>query len=94
VASLTFGTNLVALPAASHPLPNIPTIHPVATASASSMNTNADVSVALRRLGANTNFVARVRQQMLAANPEAASKYDQMVNDLMSGKLDMNGLRR
>ena len=31
---------------------------------------------------------------MLANSPEAAGKYDQMVNDLLSGKLDLNGLRR
>jgi hypothetical protein len=31
---------------------------------------------------------------MLAGSPEAASNYDEMVNGLMSGKLNMDELRR
>lgn len=92
VASLTLGTNLVASSAASQPAAS--TNHPAATASSPATNINLDLSAALRGLGANTNFVAQVRQQMLSGSPAAAGKYDQMVNDLMSGKLDLNGLRR
>lgn len=94
VASLTFGTNLVAAPVASRTAPSGATNHPVVTATSTSTNTNTDVLAALRRLGANTNFVAQVREQMLAGNLQAAGKYDQMVNDLMSGKLNLNDLRR
>ena len=31
---------------------------------------------------------------MLAGSPEAAGKYDEMVNGLMSGELNLNDLRR
>lgn len=92
VASVTFGTNLVASPTANQPAAS--TNHPATTASVPSTNRNLDLSAALRGLGANTNFVAQIRQQMLASSPEAAGKYDQMVNDLMSGKLNVNDLRQ
>jgi len=56
--------------------------------------TNADFSAVLRNPDLNTNFIRQVREQMLAGSPEAADKYDEMVNDLMSGKMNMDDLRR
>jgi hypothetical protein len=55
--------------------------------------TNADLAAAFRRLGANTNFVQQVRQQMLTGSPQAAQKYDELVTGMMSGKLNLNDLR-
>jgi hypothetical protein len=55
--------------------------------------TNADLSAAFRSLGADTNFIGQVRQQLLAGSPEANQKYDQMVGDLMSGKMNLSDLR-
>ncbi|MGO8839008.1 MAG: hypothetical protein ACLQAH_12175 [Limisphaerales bacterium] len=94
VANLAFGTNAIA-PAAAANLTRVsmPTNLPAAAPTAALANTNVDLSVALRRLGANTNFVAQIRQQMLAGSPEAAGKYDEMVNGLMSGQLNLNDLR-
>jgi hypothetical protein len=86
IASLSFGdakaTNAapIAPPTASVNSPNAAT-------------TNADLAAAFRVLGANTNFVQQVRQQMLAGSPEAAQKYDELVGGLMSGKLNLNDLR-
>jgi hypothetical protein len=57
-------------------------------------NTNLDLSAAFRNLGANTNFIQQIREQMLAGNPESASNYDELVSGLMSGKLNMDDLRR
>jgi hypothetical protein len=67
---------------------------PVAVAANRPANTNAELSAAFRNLGANTNFVRDIREQMLRDSPAASSKYDEMVNGLMSGKLDLNDLRR
>lgn len=56
--------------------------------------TNADISGAFRSLGANTNFVQQVRQQMLAeANPAANQKFNETLDGLMSGKLNVNDIR-
>jgi hypothetical protein len=63
---------------------------PLPTAAA----TNADLSVALHNLGANTNFIQQVRQQMLTgADPAANQKYDELVGGLMSGKMNLADLR-
>ena len=91
VASLMFGTNAVALKASTNVArvtvsTNLPVVAPA--------NTNTDLSAALRQLGADTNFVAQIRQQMLAGSPEAAGKYDEMVNGLLSGQLGLDDLRR
>lgn len=57
-------------------------------------NGNADIAGALRGLGANTNFIEQIRGQFLAdAGPAANQKFDDMVGGLMSGKIDMAGLR-
>lgn len=56
--------------------------------------TNGDVSAALRNLGANTNFIQQVRQQMLTGTtPAVNQKYDEMVNSLMTGQMNVNDLR-
>jgi hypothetical protein len=66
----------------------------MAAPAAALANTNLDLSAAFRNLGANTNFIGQIRQQVLAGNPEAASNYDEMVSGLMTGNLNMDDLRR
>lgn len=95
VANLVFGANPVVPKTAT----NFARISGLTNLSAAiavnrSANTNADLSVAFRNLGANTNFVQNIREQMLRDSPAAASKYDDMVHGLMSGKLNLNDLRR
>jgi hypothetical protein len=109
VASMTFGTNSVpaasttgaaAAPNAVVNLPNIPL--PVSTnlpivvtgTPAATTNVSADLSSAFRQLGMNTNFIGEIRQQMFAGNPQASAKYDEMVNSLLSGQLNVGELRR
>jgi len=103
VASMAFGTNTVAtklttdvvhtsapVAARTNLQPTI-VIKPLAPATNAA---NTDLTAALRGMGGNTNFIRDIREKMLAGSPEASAKYDEMVNGLMTGKLDMNGLRR
>lgn len=57
-------------------------------------DTNAVLSAGFRNLGANTNFIGQVREQLLAGNSVAASNYDATVSGLLSGSLDLDDLRR
>jgi hypothetical protein len=95
VASLAFGTN-AALPTAMANVTRFSgsTNPPAAAPAAARADTNMALSASLRQLGPNTNFVAQIRQQMLAGSPAAAAKYDEMVSGLMSGQLSLNDLRR
>jgi hypothetical protein len=95
VASLTFGTN------ANHRSPAITlatipagTNSPANAVSATLAGHPADLSAALRSLGSATNFIGQIKDQLLAGNPAASQKYDQLLTDLLSGKLDLNDLRR
>jgi hypothetical protein len=89
VSALMFGAT-----AATNTAPALPSTFASAAPSPNAASTNADLSAALRGLGANTNFIQQVRKQMLAgAEPAANQKYDELVGGLMSGKLDLNDLR-
>ncbi len=95
VASLAFGTNAVATKAVASVAPvSIATNLPSVSSLADLTDTNADLSAAFRNLGANTNFVGQIRDQMLAGSPEATSKYDEMVKNLLNGSLNMDDLLR
>jgi len=93
VASLTFGGNGAAPKTAAAPLDaattNAPAAQPIILA-----NTNADFSAAWRQLGGDTNVIGEIRQQMLAGSPEAAGKYDEMVNGLLGGQMNLSDLRK
>jgi hypothetical protein len=95
VANLAFGANSAAPKAVTNSarissLTNMP----AAVSTKTPATTNTDLSAAFRNLGANTNFVREIREQMLGNSPAAASKYDEMLNGMMSGKLNLNDLRR
>ena len=70
------------------------TNEPAATPAVASASTNVDMSAALRNLGANTNVIRQIREQMLAGMPAEAAKYDEMVSGLMSGRLSLEDIRR
>jgi hypothetical protein len=96
VASLLIGTNPVASKAAAtltrvSPPATPPVAVPAPTTALA--NTNADLSAALRNLGANTNFVQQIREQMLSTSPEANQQYSEMVNGLATGQLNLNDIR-
>jgi hypothetical protein len=100
VAVLTFGTNAPSQPAVSVArlsatnLPALAAPPRPAPAPIVVINTNQDLSARFRQLGADTNFIGQIRQQMFAGNPEAADKYDELVNGLLTGHLSVNDLRR
>ena len=94
VASLTFGTNAAAAKAAGIPTPLPSPNRPTATSSNALDSLQLDLSAALGQLGGDTNFIGQIRQQMLAGNPEAAGKFDELVSGLFSGQLNLNDLRR
>ena len=55
---------------------------------------NDEIASALKQLGANTNFIAKVKGQFLGdAGPEANQKFDETLAGLTSGNIDMAGLR-
>ncbi len=67
---------------------------PSAALTGARTNGEADLSAALRQLGANTNFIQQVQSQFLAdAGPEANKKFNELVGGLMSGKVTMKDLR-
>lgn len=90
VVTVTFGNAAAARPAAVAWPTNLPSIVVPAAAS----TTNADLGAALHGLGGDTNFIAQIRRQMLAGSPEAAAKYDETVNGLLSGQLNLGDLRK
>jgi len=96
VAALVFGTNTSAAATAA----NVARVsaHPAKPPSAAALvalaNTNADLPAALRSPATNLASIRQIRDQMLAGSPAAAGKYDEIIGGLMSGKLDLNDLRR
>lgn len=89
IASLTFGDAK-----ATNATPGVPVVATAPSISPNTAATNADIAAAFRSLGANTNFIQQVRQQMLAGSPEGGQKYDELVSSLMSGQMDLAGLRK
>jgi hypothetical protein len=94
VAGLRFGVNAAALKTATNAArvavpTNLPVVAPAAAA-----NTNGEISALIRLLGANTNLIASVRQQFLAGSPEAAARYDEIVNGLLNGRMRLDDLSR
>jgi hypothetical protein len=48
----------------------------------------------LRQLSESSNLVQQVQQQLLGgAGPEAQAKFNDLLGSLMTGKMDLNGLR-
>jgi hypothetical protein len=94
VANLSIGTNAVVPKVAAALAPPVSTNLPAIAAPAAVVNTNLNLSAAFRQLGADTNFVGQIRQQMLAGNPQAVSKYNELVNGLLSGQLSVGDIRQ
>jgi hypothetical protein len=57
-------------------------------------NAGSDLTTALRGIGDQTNLIQQVQSQFLgSASPEAISKFNELLNGLSTGKIDLNGLR-
>lgn len=83
VASLTFG------PDAAAPAPP-----PAAPSLADFVKTNAELAAALRSPGTNAASLTQIREQMLGGNPEAIGKFNELLGGLMTGKLNVEDIRR
>ena len=95
IAAVTFGANAVPAKASSSVMPAArPANRPAAIPLKTLFSTNVISSAAIRSPDIDTNVIRQVREQMLAGNPAAAAKFDEIANGLMSGKLDLDDLRR
>jgi hypothetical protein len=89
VAGVTFGTMPKAVAAPLALRTNQFSPRPL-----NSTNSNSELSAAFRQMGADSNLVQQIQAEYLGdASPQAKDKFNQLLGGLMSGKLDMNGLR-
>lgn len=92
VASLVLGTNrMEQITATNRPaeLASVP-----GTNSPASPATNQVWSVELSHATGTTNVIQQIRDQLLAGNPQATGKFNEMVAGYMSGKLSVADIRR
>ena len=89
VATITLVPGSVAIQTSGGPLP--PVINgrpPVPT------NAAPEIASPFRDLAAHTNLIKKIQSQFLSdAGPEANKKFEEMLNGLMTGKLNMDDLR-
>lgn len=92
VASITFGT---AAPApATATAPTNTAIPRFSAALTNSANATDPTVASLRGISSQSNLIQQVETQFLApAGPDAVNKFNGLLGDLDSGKVDMNGLR-
>jgi hypothetical protein len=90
VLNLTLGANTPTNAVSALTVTNNQPSTPAVTAT----NNQAELAASLKTLGANTNTIKQIQSQFLAgAGPEANAKFNEMVSGLMTGKMDVNGLR-
>src|SRR4030095_11294735 len=81
VASMAFGTTNQAITAASK-------------SAATAVTATNQLDSLVRQLAGEKNAIRKVQQDILAgAGPEATQKFNQMLSDLSTGKLTVQGLR-
>ncbi|HEV2694847.1 MAG TPA: hypothetical protein VG347_18275 [Verrucomicrobiae bacterium] len=97
VSALAFGTNAVVM-AVQNTVRNTPAAGPTNFSNLTGLGTpghnSPNPSATIHPVGAGTNVVNQIREQMLAGSPAAAAKYDQMVSGLLSGSLNVDDVRR
>ena len=87
VATINFGPLLAAAA-------NTSTNRPAQPLSASSTNSVSDLSAMLRGIRQDTNLIRQVQSQVLGSgSPEATAKFNEMLNGLSTGQMDMKNLR-
>lgn len=91
VAAISFGSAAVAV----KPSVGVPTV-PIDAAAAAAPTQPAPQATAnpFRDLAAHTNLIHKIQSQFLSdAGPEANKQFEDMLNGLMTGKLNMDDLR-
>lgn len=87
VSAIFFGAAPVSAPAPANIILNGKAAVPAAVA-------NADLAAALRGLRQQTNLVQQVETQVLgSSSPDALYKFNDLLDGLSTGRIDMNGLR-
>jgi hypothetical protein len=90
VANLTLGTNALTTVTPALAATNTQPTAPATTTT----NAQTDLSASLKALGTNSSTIKQIQSQFLAgAGPEANAKFNELVSGLMTGKMDVNGLR-
>jgi hypothetical protein len=57
-------------------------------------NASSDLTTALHGIGDQTNLIQQVQSQFLgSAGPDAVNKFNELLNGLSTGKIDLNGLQ-
>ena len=95
IMAVVFFTNAAPTQALSNVRPAaMPANPPVATPSTALSGTNVVSAASIRSPDMDTNVVRQIREQMLAGNPAATAKFDEIADGLMSGKLNLDDLRQ
>jgi hypothetical protein len=91
VAAIRFGEAAATPSAPVATATNNPPVRPPAVPQAGA---GADFATLLRGIRADSNLVQQVQAQFLGdASPEATAKFNELLDGLSTGKIDMNGLR-
>jgi hypothetical protein len=92
ITSIVFGKVKPPAPWTPAPPNDIVVIHPY---NAPETNSVSDLQAELRGLNDQTNLIQQVQAQILgsSASPEAVNKFNELLDGLSSGKIDMNELR-
>jgi hypothetical protein len=87
VATINFGTLATSFSAsATNSQIRLPAVSPT--------NSMSDLAMALRGIRDQTNLIQQVQSQVLSSgNPDAVNKFNELLDGLSSGKIDINDLR-
>ncbi len=89
VANIVFGTIAAPVPASTRT-----NVIEMQQASTPQTNTDSDLETMLRGIRDNTNLVQQVEAQVLgSSSPDAVNKFNELLDGLSTGKIDMNDLR-
>lgn len=91
VSNITFGTVMVKVPVSAAPVTRAMAAPPAGPAT----NSMSDLQTMLRGIRDESNMVQQVEVQVLgsSASPEAVNKFNELLDGLSTGKIDMNELR-
>ena len=92
ITSVAFGKVNPPAPWVAAPANNIVVAHPY---NQPETNAVSDLEAALRGIRGQTNLIQQVQAQVLgsSASPEAVNKFNELLDGLSTGKIDMNELR-
>ena len=90
ITAITFGTATATSPAPTIPATRVP-VQPTAFRT----NSTSDFSTAVRGIRDQSNLIQQVQAQILGSgSPDAVNKFNEMLDGLSTGKIDLNNLRQ